>query len=80
MELTEAKRDDLKSLLEDHQKVTDALFNLPKRHFVVAITLNDEEYEDFTEVILPQSIARQTLKEAKAWVDNELKKLGVDIR
>jgi hypothetical protein len=79
MELTQKKRDDLKSLLEDHQKVTDALFNHAKSAFVTSIVVNDEKNSDFTEVEIHASTAKIALLAHKEWVDKELKKLGVEI-
>ena len=78
--LNEKKRDDLKALLEDHQKVVDALFNLDKSQFVVTLSVSDEKNDDFTEVELHKSVAKKALTEHKNWVDSELKKLGVEIK
>ena len=79
-QLNEQKRDDLKALLEDHQKVVDALFNLDKSQFVVTLTVSDQKNNDFTEVELHKSVAKKALAEHKNWVNTELKKLGVEIK
>jgi hypothetical protein len=75
----EQKRDDLRSLLESHQKVCDALFNIEKTHFVIAISVTDEKNDDITEVELHHSVAKPALEAHKEWIDAELKKLGVEI-
>ena len=78
--LTEQKRDDLKALLEDHTKVTDALFNLPKSVFVVSISVTDEENDDFTEVTVTKAIAKKALLEHLAWVNGKLEKFGITVK
>lgn len=78
MQLTHQKRDDLKSLLEEHTKVTDALFNYAKSSFLTRIMVTDEA-DDFTEVDIHHSTAKTALLAHKAWVEAELKKIGVEI-
>lgn len=79
MELIHQKRDDLKSLLEQHQKVTDALFNHAKSAFVTILTMNDEKNNDFTEVELHASTAKAALQTHKDWVEAQLNKLGISV-
>ena len=77
MELTHQKRDDLRSLLEQHQKVSDALFNHSKSAFVTTITVNDEKNSDFTEVEIHASTAKTALQAHKEWIEKELGKLDI---
>lgn len=79
MELTQQKRDDLRDLLEQHQRVTDALFNHSKSAFVTTITVNDEKNSDFTEVEIHASTAKTALMAHKDWVEKELGKLGIAV-
>jgi uncharacterized membrane protein len=79
MQLTKSKRDDLRSLLEDHQKVTDALFNHAKAAFVTTILVLDEKNDDSTEVAVHASVAKKALIAHRDWVNEELKKFGVEI-
>ena len=77
--LSEEKRDDLKALLEDHQKVTDALFNIEKSSFVPLLTVIDEKANDSTEVILTVAGAKIALRAHQEWVEMKLKKFGIEI-
>lgn len=79
MQLTHQKRDDLKSLLDEHTKVTDALFNHAKTSFVTRITVTDEKNDDFTEVDIHHSTAKTALQAHKDWVEGELKKMGIEV-
>lgn len=79
MQLTQSKRDDLRSLLESHQRVTDALFNHGKPAFVTTILVLDEKNDDSTEVEVHASVARKALIAHLEWVNEELKKFGVEI-
>ncbi len=78
-QLNEKKRDDLKALLEDHQNLTDAIFNLGKSTFYQAIIVAEEDGGEFTQVDIRHGIAKKVLTEQKKWIDTELKKLGVEI-
>lgn len=73
------KRDDVKSLLADHQAVTDALLNAGKSIFKTEIMVSKEDDNDFTSVDLTHQIAKRALTEQKAWIEAELKKLGIEL-
>ena len=77
--LTEKKRDDAKSLLEDHQKVTDALFNLGKSGFNCMAFVNNEDDNDSTEVDLTHAIAKRALTDQKKWIEEQLAKLEIEL-
>jgi len=77
--LTSKKRDDLKSLLEEHRLVTDALVNLGKSGFTADVSVNNESGGDFTTVPLRFNIAKVALTEQKAFIESELKKLDIEL-
>jgi hypothetical protein len=76
--LTEKKRDDAKALLEDHQAVTDAIFNLKKAAWFANMSVANNE-DDFIDVRFNHKIAMKALAEQKAWVEAELAKLEIEI-
>lgn len=77
--LTAKKRDDAKDLLEDHQKVTDALAQVSKASWGSCLCLANDKDNDSVEVNFNYSIAKRALLEQKEWVEKELKKLGIEI-
>lgn len=78
--LTTKKRDDAKALLEDHQKVSDALDQVDKVTWVSVMCLANEKDNDSVEVSFHHTIARKALKEQKDWTAKELAKLGLEIK
>lgn len=71
------KRDSAQDLLEDHQKVTDALSVIGDASYERTIFLSDDhEVRDF--VVKPH-IAKRALTEQKDWIEGELKKLGIEL-
>ncbi len=77
--LTEKQRDDVKALLEDHQKVTDALFNIGKASWFATMLVANEDDNDSADVGLNHVVAKRALTEQKIWVEAQLKKLGIEI-
>lgn len=78
--LTTAKRDDAKALLEDHQKVCDALDQVSKASWASVMCLATEKDNDSVEVNFHHTIARKALLEQKEWTEKELAKLGIEIK
>ena len=78
-QLNEKGRDDVRSLLQDHQNASDALFNLGKSNFYKAITVSNEDDNDYNTVELQHIIAKKSLTEQKKWIETELEKLGIEI-
>jgi len=80
IKLTEKQRDDLKSLLEDHQKITDALSMVKRSTFTRVLTIaNPESSDEFYEVDLNYNFAKSALIAQRDWTEAELKKLGVAV-
>ncbi len=79
IKLTEKQRDDLKSLLEDHQQVTDALDQVKKLSWTRVLTIANSESNEFHEVSLNYNFAKAVLIQQKQWIEAELKKLGVSV-
>lgn len=77
--LNTKKRDDVKSLLEDHQAVTDAIANQAKSSFSTDINVSSDDDNDFTTVGLTHVIAKKALSDQKAWIEAELKKLDIEL-
>ncbi len=77
VKLTEKQRDDLKSLLEDHQTVTDALACIKRVTWTRTLTIADEGGTEFFEVSLNYNFAKRVLTEQKDWTEGELKKFGI---
>lgn len=78
--LSTKKRDDVRALLEDHQAVTDALMNVSKPSYFANMVVMNEKDNDSTDVRFNYNIAKRALTEQKAWTENELKKLGIEIK
>lgn len=78
-QLNEKKRDEAKSLLFDHQAITDALLNLGKSGFYTTLTVANEDDNDFSTVELQYAIAKKTFMDQKKWTETQLKKLGIEI-
>lgn len=76
--LNTKKRDDVKSLLEDHQAVTDAIANNMKSSHSANISVSDGD-NDFTTVGLTHVIAKRALADQKTWIEAELKKLDIEL-
>ena len=81
IKLTEKKRDDAKSLLEDHQKLCDALLVVGKPGWERLLFLNGPENrgEDNVEIALNYDLTKRTLTEQKKWTEKELAKLGIEL-
>lgn len=79
IKLTTKNRDDAKSLLEDHQKVCDAIQQVGKPSYLACMSVLNEKDNDSTEVAFNYNIAKRALAEQKEWVEKELAKLGIEI-
>lgn len=73
-------REDVKSLLEDHQKVTDALERggRPTWNSVILV-MNTDDNEAF-EVDLGWQLARAALIAQRDWIEGELIKHGIELK
>jgi hypothetical protein len=76
---TRKTRDDVASLIKDHQSITDALANISKSTWVCELSLSHEADNDFIAVGLTVSIAKRVIAEQKAWTETKLAKYGIDI-
>lgn len=79
IKLTKKQRDDLKSLLADHQTVSDALDQVKKVSFTRTLTIASEDGDEFYEVTLNYNFAKAVLLQQKEWTEKELKKIGVTL-
>lgn len=79
IKLTMKTRDDLKSLLLEHQLVTDALAHVSQASWASNLTVSNEGSGDYVEVPMRHTIAKEALSAQRAWLESELKKLGIDI-
>jgi hypothetical protein len=79
IKLTEKQRDDLKSLLEDHQTATDALDRAKKATYTRILTVSSEDGQDFYEVPLNYILTKRVLTEQIAWIEKELNKIGISV-
>lgn len=77
--LTPKARDDVKSLLEEHQAVSDALVNHGKSGFDSSLSVGNDDSNDFTTVNLTYIIAKRALTEQKVWIEAELAKRGIAV-
>jgi hypothetical protein len=77
--LTAAKRDDAKTLLEDHQLVCDALDHVGKATWATSMYLIHDDGDDVT-VNFNHTIAKKALSEQRGWIEKELAKLGIEIK
>jgi hypothetical protein len=77
--LSEKKRDDLKSLLEDHQKIVDGLKCVRRATWTSNLEVVHDNGQDSVMVPLRYELAEQVLNKQKQWVEKELAKLGVEI-
>lgn len=73
------KRDDAKVLLEDHQKVCDALTHVSKATWVSSIFVTHQDGNDDVSVDLHHELAKSALTEQKQWIEAELAKLGIEV-
>jgi hypothetical protein len=79
MKLTEKKRDELKSLLEDHEKAIDALRFVRRSTWSPVLEVVHDDGQDSVTVPLNYLIAERVLREQKQWIEKELGKLGIEI-
>jgi hypothetical protein len=76
MKMTEQMRDELKSLLEQHQATTDALRHAGK----AVLFVSGDSDDDFIEVPLTPANAGRVLTEQTDWIEKELAdKFGISV-
>lgn len=76
IKLTAGKRDEAKALLEDHQKVCDALKQVDKATWVTSIFLTHADGTEDLSVECRHTVAKAALVEQKGWIEAELENLG----
>jgi len=75
----EKLRDEVIALLEDHQKVNDALLYVGRIKWTAILTLLDADNNDSVECTLHHTTAKAALLRHKEWVEAELAKRGIKI-
>jgi hypothetical protein len=76
--LTMKQRDTMKSLLDEHVTISNALAKVGKIGFYIYLT-NDDTSDDAT-VTLNLDIARRAIEEQIEVTEEELAKLGIEIK
>lgn len=76
--LSEKQRTATKELLEDYEKITAMLYDIPRRQFVLSLTSETDDH-DFEDVKITRDAAKTVLENEKLWTEKELRKLGIEV-
>ena len=77
--LTEAARDKVAKLLEDHYEVTRALKCVDRPKWSASIGLSEEKTDDYITIEILSSVAQQALLLQKASIEVSLGQYGVAV-